>query len=184
MAPLDQQSGQGGKTTEGELAVTDVELEGGTAAKAVAGYPADAINVAFDELGAEPDLVITGMASTDGTMSVVPAMLAERLGLPQVTFASESFIDEVAAAAVADPAAFRRRLFTASTEDDSGFKRARSIAVLDAALNVGRCAAREAAGTGVGDAAFQRLLRRAAGLHDLVGVLVAQLAQGEAAAGL
>jgi electron transfer flavoprotein beta subunit len=35
------------------------------------------------------DLVITGMASTDGTMSVVPAMLAERLGLPQVTFASE-----------------------------------------------------------------------------------------------
>ena len=29
------------------------------------------------------------MASTDGTMSVVPAMLAERLGLPQVTFASE-----------------------------------------------------------------------------------------------
>ncbi len=53
---------------------------------------------------------------------------------PQVTFASESFIDEVAAAAMADPAAFRRRLFTASTEDDSGFKRARSIAVLDAAL--------------------------------------------------
>ena len=35
------------------------------------------------------DLVLTGMASTDGTMSVVPAMLAERLGLPQVTFASE-----------------------------------------------------------------------------------------------
>jgi electron transfer flavoprotein beta subunit len=33
--------------------------------------------------------VLTGMASTDGTMSVVPAMLAERLGLPQVTYASE-----------------------------------------------------------------------------------------------
>jgi electron transfer flavoprotein beta subunit len=40
-----------------------------------------------------PDLVITGMASTDGTMSVVPAMLAERLGLPQVTFASELSVD-------------------------------------------------------------------------------------------
>ena len=39
------------------------------------------------------DLVITGMASTDGTMSVVPAMLAERLGLPQVTFASELTVD-------------------------------------------------------------------------------------------
>jgi electron transfer flavoprotein beta subunit len=39
------------------------------------------------------DLVLTGMASTDGTMSVVPAMLAERLGLPQVTFASELSVD-------------------------------------------------------------------------------------------
>jgi electron transfer flavoprotein beta subunit len=37
---------------------------------------------------AEPvDLVLCGMASTDGGMSVVPAMLAERLGVPQVTFA-------------------------------------------------------------------------------------------------
>jgi electron transfer flavoprotein beta subunit len=35
------------------------------------------------------DLVLTGMTSTDGTMGVVPAMLAERLGLPQVTLASE-----------------------------------------------------------------------------------------------
>ena len=32
---------------------------------------------------------MTGMASTDGTMGVVPTMLAERLGLPAVTFASE-----------------------------------------------------------------------------------------------
>ncbi len=40
-----------------------------------------------------PDLILTGMASTDGTMSVVPAMLAERLGLPQVTFASELTVD-------------------------------------------------------------------------------------------
>ena len=34
------------------------------------------------------DLVITGMASTDGETSLVPAQLAERLDLPQVTFAS------------------------------------------------------------------------------------------------
>jgi CO/xanthine dehydrogenase Mo-binding subunit len=52
---------------------------------------------------------------------------------PQVTFASESFIDELAAAAKADPVEFRMRLLTASTADDSGFKRARSIAVLKAA---------------------------------------------------
>ena len=52
---------------------------------------------------------------------------------PQSTFASESFIDELAAAAKADPVAFRMKLLTASTADDSGFKRARSIAVVKAA---------------------------------------------------
>ena len=41
----------------------------------------------------QPDLVITGMASTDGTMGVVPTMLAERLGLPAVTYASELTVD-------------------------------------------------------------------------------------------
>jgi len=40
-----------------------------------------------------PDLILTGMSSTDGTMGVVPAMLAERLGLPQVTLASELTIE-------------------------------------------------------------------------------------------
>jgi electron transfer flavoprotein beta subunit len=39
------------------------------------------------------DLVLCGMASTDGTMSVVPAMLAERLAVPQLTFASELNVD-------------------------------------------------------------------------------------------
>jgi electron transfer flavoprotein beta subunit len=41
----------------------------------------------------DADVVLCGMASTDGLMSVVPAMLAERLGLPQVTFASEVTVD-------------------------------------------------------------------------------------------
>ncbi|MFD3724056.1 electron transfer flavoprotein subunit beta/FixA family protein [Streptomyces sp. NPDC058671] len=35
------------------------------------------------------DLVVCGMASTDGTMGVLPALLAERLSLPQVTLLSE-----------------------------------------------------------------------------------------------
>ena len=44
-----------------------------------------------------PDLIICGMASTDASGSVIPAMLAERLDLPQVTFASvvESQGDQV-----------------------------------------------------------------------------------------
>jgi nicotinate dehydrogenase subunit B len=52
---------------------------------------------------------------------------------PQITFAAESFIDELAAAAKADPIEFRMRLLTGATTDDSGFKRARSIAVVKAA---------------------------------------------------
>jgi electron transfer flavoprotein beta subunit len=35
------------------------------------------------------DLVVSGMASTDGTAGVIPALLAERLGVPQVTLLSE-----------------------------------------------------------------------------------------------
>ena len=39
------------------------------------------------------DLVICGMASTDGTMGVLPAILAERLGVPQVTLLSQVSVD-------------------------------------------------------------------------------------------
>jgi CO/xanthine dehydrogenase Mo-binding subunit len=52
---------------------------------------------------------------------------------PQSTFAAESFIDELAAAANADPVEFRLRLLNAGKIEDSGFKRARSIAVITAA---------------------------------------------------
>jgi electron transfer flavoprotein beta subunit len=39
------------------------------------------------------DLVILGSESSDARMSVIPAMLAERLGLPQLTFAKEVTVD-------------------------------------------------------------------------------------------
>jgi electron transfer flavoprotein beta subunit len=69
---------------------------------AIAGSDASATSLvlaeAIKKIGT-PDLVICGMASTDAAMSVVPAMLAERLDLPGITLASvvESQGDQVRA---------------------------------------------------------------------------------------
>ena len=58
---------------------------------AIAGSDAIATSLvlakAIEKIG-NADLVMCGMSSTDGSMGVLPAMLAERLDLPQVTFAS------------------------------------------------------------------------------------------------
>jgi electron transfer flavoprotein beta subunit len=58
---------------------------------AIAGSDAVATSLvlakAIEKIG-RPDVVMCGMASTDAGMSVVPAMLAERLGMPQLTLAS------------------------------------------------------------------------------------------------
>ena len=104
-------------------------------------------------MGVRPRRPAAGSAATPSEMYAIPnrRMAAHVVGLPlvwetplrtgnlrdpngpQATFAAESFIDELAAAAMADPLAFRLQLLTASTTDDSGFKRARSIAVVKAA---------------------------------------------------
>ena len=63
--------------------------------EAIAGSDALATSLVLAEavkkIGADAawDLVVCGMASTDGSMGVVPAMLAERLGVPAVTLGSE-----------------------------------------------------------------------------------------------
>jgi electron transfer flavoprotein beta subunit len=53
-----------------------------------------ALAKAIDKAGGF-DLVLLGSESSDARMSVVPAMLAERLGLPQLTFAKEVTINGV-----------------------------------------------------------------------------------------
>ncbi|MET8182496.1 electron transfer flavoprotein subunit beta/FixA family protein [Streptomyces sp. NPDC005336] len=40
------------------------------------------------------DLVLCGMAATDGAMGVLPALLAERLGVPQATLLSEVNVED------------------------------------------------------------------------------------------
>src|SRR5262249_45907315 len=104
-------------------------------------------------MGVRPARPAAGSASTPGEMYAIPnrrmAMHVVSLPLvfetplrtgnlrdpngPQTTFAREASIAELAAVAHADPVEFRLKLLTASTSDDSGFKRARSIAVIKAA---------------------------------------------------
>ena len=47
---------------------------------------------AIEKIG-RVDLVLAGMASTDAELSVVPSMVADRLGLNQATFAGELAVD-------------------------------------------------------------------------------------------
>ena len=104
-------------------------------------------------MGRQPERPAEGRAATPSVMYAIPnrRMTAQVVGLPlvwetplrtgnlrdpngpQVTFAFESFIDELAAAARTDAAQFRLDLITGSTED-AVFRRARSLAVLRAAV--------------------------------------------------
>jgi 5'-nucleotidase len=63
VAPAGERSGTGGNTTEGPLTTSQVTTASGYDATAVEGFPADTVRVAFDDLGLEPDLVISGINS-------------------------------------------------------------------------------------------------------------------------
>jgi CO/xanthine dehydrogenase Mo-binding subunit len=103
-------------------------------------------------MGRRPERPATGAAETPSMMYSIPnrRMTARVVGLPmiwetplrtgnlrdpngpQVTFAFESFIDELSVAARIDPVQFRLNMLAGSAED-SAFRKARSIAVVQAA---------------------------------------------------
>ena len=75
VAPLENQSGTGGKTTAGDLVVTDATTKSGYPAKAVAGFPADTIVWAIDQGGIDfvPDLVVSGINNGQNySVEIVP----------------------------------------------------------------------------------------------------------------
>jgi len=63
IAPAENQSGTGSKTTEGALTVTDATTKSGFPSKAVAGFPADTVIYALDQggLAERPHVVLSGI---------------------------------------------------------------------------------------------------------------------------
>jgi 5'-nucleotidase len=89
VAPADQQSGTGGQETEGDVASRPGTTRSGYDATAVDGFPSDAVRVALEELGLEPDLVISGINEgqnlgplVDVSGTVGAARAAVRAGVP------------------------------------------------------------------------------------------------------
>lgn len=91
VAPAENQSGSGGRTTGGALTATDATTASGYEATAVAGFPADSVIWALGEGGIEADLVVSGINEGQNIGPLVPlsgtigaARQAAQLGVPAV----------------------------------------------------------------------------------------------------
>ena len=89
VAPARNQSGSGGRTTEGEVVATETTTASGHPATAVEGYPADSVRWALTEGGVKPDLVISGINEGQNIGPLVPlsgtvgaARQAAQMGVP------------------------------------------------------------------------------------------------------
>lgn len=96
-APLEQRSATGGTRTDGETAVSDVELASGHPAKAVDGFPSDAVRTALETDGVEAHVVISGinegqnlgpMVDISGTVGAARVGVAN--GIPAVAVSQGS----------------------------------------------------------------------------------------------
>jgi len=97
---------------------------------------------------------------------------------PQVTFAFESFIDELAVVARADPVEFRLDMLARSTEDDL-FRRARSLATVRAAADAYGWDSRPSPNLSVGVNAGRILRGRGIAYTFRNGTIVATVAEVE-----
>ena len=107
VAPAENQSGSSDNTTEGGATSAPGATASGVEGTAVDGFPADAVNVALDELGIDADLVVSGvnkgqnigpLAAVSGTVGA--ARTAIRSGVPAVAV-SAGLRDETDFAAAA-----------------------------------------------------------------------------------
>jgi 5'-nucleotidase len=95
VAPSTEQTGTGGRVTEGTVAHAPARTAGGHEATAVDGFPADSVRVAFDDLGLAPDLVVSGINEgqnlgpvVDLSGTVGAARAAARRGVPALAVSS------------------------------------------------------------------------------------------------
>jgi 5'-nucleotidase len=108
VAPAADRTGSSDTVTPGGASYADGTTVSGYPGTAVDGYPADTIAVAVDELGLEPDLVVSGinqgqnigpLTYVSGTVGAARA--AVRLGIPAIA-GSAGLGDDTDYAAVAD----------------------------------------------------------------------------------
>lgn len=108
VAPAENQSGSSDKTTEGDVVWEDSSTTSGYMGIAVYGFPADAVNVALDQLDIVPNLVVSGvnsgqnvgpLAALSGTVGA--ARTAARAGFPAVA-ASAGLVSDADFDAAAD----------------------------------------------------------------------------------
>lgn len=101
IAPAEERSGTSDSTTPGGAAFYETATPGGNASYAVEGFPADAVNVALDDLGLEPHLVVSGInpgqnfgpvAAISGTVGV--GRTAVRRGIPALAVSGGAIFDE------------------------------------------------------------------------------------------